>query len=99
VSAVRVEVDRLQVSLHAVSATLAEDFSTRLRSAIEQRLSGLPANSVTTALDLPLLDLGRIELRDTPDAGVLAGIVADRLVQLLAVRCGSDKKENGGGNA
>ncbi len=97
-SAVRIDVDRLQVALRGVSATVAEDFSTRIGRALEQRLSGLPADAVIAALDLGLLELGRIDVKDTPDAGALAGIVADRLVEVLAMRCGREKKENGGGN-
>jgi hypothetical protein len=98
-SAVRIDVDRLQVALHGVSAAVAEDFSTRIGRALERRLGGLPAGAVTAALDLGLLDLGRIDLKDTPDAGALAGIVADRLVAMLAICCGGGKKEQGGGDA
>lgn len=98
-SAVRIEIDRLQVALYGVSATVAEDFPERIGRALEQRLNGLPAGAATSALDLGLLDLGRIDLKDTPDAGALAGIVADRLVEALAAHCGSEKKDNGGGNA
>jgi len=99
VSAVRIEVDRLQVGLYGISAAVAEDFSTRISRALEQRLNGLPADAVTAALDLGLLDLGRIDLKDTPDAGALAGIVADRLVETVAMHCRRKKKDNGGGNA
>jgi hypothetical protein len=99
VSAVQIEVDRLRVALHGVSAAVAEDFSTQIGRALEQRLSGLPADAVTAALDLGLLELGRIDLKDSPDAGALAGIVADRLVEMLAMRCGNEKIENGGGSA
>jgi hypothetical protein len=97
-TALRIDVDRLQVALHGVSATVAEDFSTRIGRALEQRLSGLPADAVTAELDLGLLELGRIDLKDTPDAGALAGIVADRLVEVLAIRCATEKKEDTGGN-
>jgi hypothetical protein len=95
-SAVRIDVDRLQVALHAVSATVAEDFPTRLGRALEQRLGVLPADSVTSALDLGFLELGRIDLKDGLDAGALAGVVADRLVAMLAARCGGAAKENSG---
>lgn len=98
-STVRIDVDRLQVALHGVSASVAEDFSTRIGRALQQRLSGLPADAVTAALDLRQLELGRIDLKDTPDAGALAGIVADRLVEMLAMRCGNKKTENRGGIA
>jgi hypothetical protein len=94
-TAVRIDLDRLQVALHGVSAVVAEDFSTRIGRALEQRLSGLPADAVTAALDLGRLELGRIDLEHTPDAGVLAGIVADRLVELL---CANQHKDNAGGN-
>ena len=97
-SALRIDVDRLQIALHGVSAGVAEDFSTRVGRPLEQRLSGLPADAVTADLDLGLLELGRIDLKDTPDAGALAGIVADRLVEVLTVRSATEKKENTGGN-
>ena len=97
-TALRIDVDRLQIALHGVSATVAEDFSTRIGRALEQRLSGLPADAVTAQLDLGLLELGRIDLKATPDAGALAGIVADRLVEVLAIRCATEKKEDTGGN-
>ena len=97
-TALRIDVDRLQVALHGVSAIVAEDFSTRIGRALEQRLSGLPADAVTAELDLGLLELGRIDLKDTPDAAALAGIVADRLVAVLAMRGAAHKKEDAGGN-
>ena len=97
-TALRIEVDRLQIALHGVSATVAEDFSARIGRALEQRLSGFPADAVTADLDLGLLELGRIDVKDTPDAGALAGVVADRLVEVLAMRCVPEKKENAGGN-
>jgi hypothetical protein len=97
-TALRIDVDRLQISLHGVSTTVAGDFSTRIGRALEQRLSGLPADAVTADLDLGMLELGRIDLKDTPDAGALAGIVADRLVEVLAMRCAAEKKEDAGGN-
>ena len=96
-TALRIDVDRLQIALHGVSATVAEDFSARIGRALEQRLSGFPADAVTADLDLGLLELGRIDLKDTPDAGALAGVVADRLVEVLAMRW-PEKKENAGGN-
>jgi hypothetical protein len=97
--AVRIDVDRLQVALHGVSAALAEDFPARIGRALEQRLSGLPADAVTAALELGLLDLGRIDLKESADAGALAGIVADRLVEVLAVRCRGEARKPGGGDA
>jgi predicted LPLAT superfamily acyltransferase len=98
-SAVRIDVDRLQVALHGVPAALAEDFPARIGRALEQRLRGLRADAVTAALDLGLLELGRIDLTESVDAGALAGIVADRLVEVLAVRCCGEERKPGGGDA
>ena len=65
-TALRIDVDRLQISLHGVSATVAEDFSTRIGRALEQRLSGLPADAVTADPDGGYLTLSgsrRLESR------------------------------------
>jgi len=95
-SDLRIDVDRLQVALHGVSAGVAEEFSTRIGHALEQRLTRVPAGAISAQLDLGVLELGRIDLHDTPDAGALAGIVADRLVEVLATRDATRKGRNAG---
>ena len=88
---VRIVIDRMQVALHGVSPDLGEAFPGELGRALEQRLTG-PAADALAAVDLRQLALGRIALEHTPEAGALAGLVAERLVEALVAGAGAARR-------
>ena len=88
----RIAIDRMQVALHGVSPAVGEAFPGELGRALEQRLTG-PVADALTAVDLRQLALGRIALEHTPEAGALAGLVAERLVEALVARAGAARRD------
>lgn len=77
-----IRVDRLQLSLHGVSAELAERAMDGLDAELRRRLGRL------SPADLPLADraelaLGTIRVTGRIDAASLRGLIAERLVASL----------------
>ncbi|MBB3191873.1 hypothetical protein [Halomonas cerina] len=81
-SNVDLQLERLQISLHGVSAEVAESAMTGLDEELRRRLGGL------SAADLPLSDqaelaLGAIHVQGRIDPAALRGLIAQRLVASL----------------
>jgi len=109
-SDLRIDVDRLQVALHGVSAGVAEEFSTRIGHALEQRLTRVPSPFVGTFYRRPNPDSpAYVELNERVEKGQVLCIVEamklmneiendvrGRLVEVLATRDATRKGRNAG---
>ncbi len=84
-----IQLDRLNLALHGVSADMAQALSDNLERALTERVGRLGGEPLSRA-DLALggVSLGTIEATAGLDGAALAGIVAERLVEMLALRAG-----------
>jgi hypothetical protein len=90
-STLRLQLDRLDIRLHGVSAAVAERAVAGLAEALQSRLQGVTPGAA------PMIDLGGLELAPLQ---LDAGVDADGLRALLAERIGSALQrsvEGGGG--
>jgi hypothetical protein len=81
-SIVNLDIDRLSISLHGVSAGVAQEAVADLAQALRRRLASLPPQSLPT-LDMSGLAIGPLQAHGTLDATSLRDLIADRLVQAL----------------
>jgi hypothetical protein len=81
-SIVNLDIDRLSLSLHGVSAGIAQEAVADLAQELRRRLSSLPPQTLPS-LDAGTLALGPLHVDNTLDATALRGLIADRLVQAL----------------
>jgi len=79
-----IDIDRLNVALHGVSAVVAEEAMAGLESVLRRRLGGLRGSAVTSAV--PELRIGPLDLPRGADAAALRALVADRLLEALVLR-------------
>lgn len=77
----RVDIDRVGIVLHGVSAELAESAAAGLEGALRRRLGAL---HVSRSLDVPALRIDALDLPPQADASVLRDLLAERLVQAIA---------------
>jgi hypothetical protein len=81
-SIVNLDIDRLSLSLHGVSASIAQEAVADLAQELRRRLSRLPPQSLPS-LDMGGLAIGPLQASSTLDATSLRDLIADRLVQAL----------------
>ena len=81
-SRVSIDVGRLDLALHGVSAAVAEAAVEGLEGALRRRLGALPPDR-RGAFEQADLALGALESGSALDAGALRGIIADRLVEAI----------------
>jgi hypothetical protein len=86
-SIVNLDIDRLSISLHGVSAGVAQEAVADLAQELRRRLSNLPPQSLPS-LDMGGLAIGPLQANSTLDATSLRDLIADRLVQALFDRQG-----------
>jgi hypothetical protein len=79
-SSAMVDIGRLNVALHGVSAEIAEAAVAGLESALRRRLGSLHVNR---ALDVPALRVDALDLPPEADAAALRELLAERLVQAI----------------
>lgn len=75
-----VDIERLNIALHGVSAEIAEAAVAGLETALRRRLG---ATHMTRALDVPALRVDALDLPPGTDSAALRDLLADRLVQAL----------------
>lgn len=75
-----VEIGRLDITLHGVSADIAEAAVSGLESALRRRLGALRGGRL---LDVPTLRIDALDLPPEADAAALRDLLAERLVQAL----------------
>lgn len=80
----RITIDRLSISLHGVSETVAEQAADNLERLLRARLAAGP-HTVRSDLpgDLASLRLSPVELAASLDSAALADILADRIADRL----------------
>jgi hypothetical protein len=81
-SALNLDIDRLSLSLHGVSAEVAREAVADLAQELRRRLSSLPPQSLPS-LDMGGLAVGPLSAHSTLDAAALRGLIADRVMQAL----------------
>lgn len=79
---VSVDIDRLSLALHGVSAQLAEAAIAGLAPELRRRLGNLTERALVTG-DLGVVHVGPILGEATLDAATLRGLIAERLVMAL----------------
>ena len=83
-SAVRLAIDRITVTLLGASVSEAEDAGRSLEAALLERLGGWrPRNGAEAGSDQANMDLGEVRLARRLDGRALAALIADRLVTRL----------------
>lgn len=88
-SRVRIQVDRLTLALHGVAAGVADGFGPELERALAERLARPGEPLARSDFSLREVRLPAVEAEAGADTAALAGIVADRLVEMLSARAGS----------
>ena len=83
-----IDIDRIQIALHGVSAQVVEAATEGLDKEVRRRLGVLPHLDMS-AFDMGELALGSVESKAVLDAAALRGIIADRLVQAISKRMSS----------
>ena len=81
-----VEIDRIRVALHGVSAELVEAAVAGLEAEIGRRLGSLGSVSRLEARDLGELSVGPLHSDSVLDAGALRGVIAERLAEAIRSR-------------
>lgn len=79
-SGAMVEIGRLGITLHGVSADIAEAAVGGLEAAFRRRLGALRGGRL---LDIPTLRIDALKLPPDADAAALRDLLAERLVQAL----------------
>lgn len=89
----RIAIDRLAITLHGVSETVAEQAAGNVERLLRARLAA-GARSVRSDLpgDLASLRLSPVEATAALDGAVLAGIIAERLADWLTVPAGETRE-------
>ena len=79
-----VDISRIQVGLHGISAQVVEEATAGLESELSRRLGTFPGGySDLAAIDIGELAIGPIHSSTVLDAAALRGIIADRLVDAV----------------
>lgn len=74
------DIERLSITLHGVSADLADAAASGLEDALQRRLGGL---RLDRAASLPDLRIGPLDLPHRADAAALRELIAERLVEAI----------------
>jgi hypothetical protein len=83
-SAITVDIDRIELTLLGVSPAEAQSAATAIDALLRQRLAGWrPDIAGVSPVALGNLDLGRVDVAARLDAPVLATLIADRLIAQL----------------
>jgi hypothetical protein len=89
------DIDRVAIALHGVSAQVAEAALAGLEVELRRRLGSLTARTLVSG-DLGFVQIGPITSRNVLDAAALRGLIAERLVWALteAVPTGAVQEES-----
>ena len=79
-SGAMVEIGRLDITLHGVSADIAEAAISDLESALRRHLDAV---HLYRTRDVPALHIDRLDLPPQTDAAALRELLAERLIQAL----------------
>lgn len=77
-----IEIGRIQIALHGVSAQVVEEAAVGLDEELRRRLGVIPQNDMVT-FDMGELAIGSVESEATLDVAALRGIIADRMAQVI----------------
>ena len=80
-SGMTIEIDRLEIVLHGVSAVVAEEAVAGLEGALRRRLGSV--RGAVTAHAVPQLRIGPLDLPQATGAAALRELVAERLLETL----------------
>jgi hypothetical protein len=83
-----IEIDRIQIALHGVSAQVVEAAAMDLDQELRRRLGVFPQNDMA-AFDMAELAIGSVKSEVTLDAAALRGIIAERMAQVIRHRINS----------
>lgn len=81
----RINIERINVSLHGVSAGVVEQASEKLESELKRRLGTIRV-SQRGAADAGFLNLGPIHVEPSADGAALRSLIAERLTVALQRR-------------
>ncbi|MGH8265245.1 MAG: hypothetical protein ACRET4_17335 [Steroidobacteraceae bacterium] len=90
-----IDIERLSISLHGVSAQVAAAAASGLDGELRRRLGALAGRGLTSG-DLGSVRLGSIAVSGTLDAAQLRGLIVERLLLALT---DSPPGRDGGGEA
>ncbi len=77
------EIDRIRIALHGVSALVVEAAADGLEAELSRRLGSLGSLSRRQPLDIGELSIGPLHGDTVWDAGALRGVIAERLVSVI----------------
>jgi len=80
-----IDIERLSIALHGVSAQVAEAALTGLDAELRRRLGNITPRALITG-DLGVVRIGAISGPATLDPAMLRSLIADRLVFALSAR-------------
>lgn len=80
---ITIDIDRLSIALHGVSAGVAEAAATGLDEELRRRLGNLAGRSLVSG-DLGVVRIDAIAATGVLDAAALRGLIAERLVFALS---------------
>jgi len=82
---INIDISRIRIALHGVSAQVAEAAVAGLGAELKRRLGVLPSGDLA-AFDVGDLAIGPIRHESVLDASALRGLIADRLAGLIRDR-------------
>lgn len=91
-SEAKVNIDKLTIALHGVSASIAEEAIGGLDQELRRRFNEFQLRDLAIN-DLSNLSLTSVEVKDTLDPGALRALIADRLFG--AITQGKAEKQEG----
>lgn len=85
---ISLDISRIRVALHGISAEVVEEATSDLESELRRRLGRLSVSDLA-AIDIAELAIGPVQSSTVLDAGTLRDIIAERLADAVMSRLGS----------
>lgn len=78
----RINIERLNISLHGVSATIAEETSQNLEAELKRQLGAMRISQRGTT-ESGFFDLGPLQIEPNTDSATLRSLIAERLCTVM----------------
>ena len=96
---VRIDINRLHIAVHGVSAQLVEEALQGLDTELDQRLNayGIGPGIKTAGVDISELAIDPVHVETVLDVAGLRGLIADRVFDAITTQAGESAGVSDGG--